>query len=348
MKAYKILFLALGVLLIGCSHTSVPTFDQMMEEMIVYRSTANLPQSYYVESETTLYENNKAIKKEKMKRWYESSSGRERIETYVKGEPVQFSVFNSKERIIYAQGQPKAFVQSEKHNQSGFQEPLVHSVLQMLQQDTSTHTIELVGEETIEGVETFYLVLKAKEQNAIVGDRQLWIDRKTWMLKKMVSVIGNIRYESSFKNFQKNPENLSKKFIMELPTDVEIVREETSNTNLGNLEELKSRFEQPFYFYPDRNGVSLQSIDQMNNMFTLTYIKEAQLYFLLTIKKTKEEINGDYQIRGNRAQLEKMAGLGHSLSWNEEGIRYTILDLTNVLSKEEIFDIATEMKKDDK
>jgi outer membrane lipoprotein-sorting protein len=346
MKVFKVLPFVLAMLLVGCSHSSIPTFNQMMEDMIVFSYTAELPNSYYLETGTTLYENNKIIKKETIHRWYETASARERMETHIKGEPVHYSVFNGKERLIYTEGQPKAFVQKEESNQSFIQGPTIHSVLQMLQQDSSTHTIKLIGEETIDNAKTYHIKMKAKEENTIFGERQLWIDQETWMLKKIISQMGNVRQETLFQHYQANPELPTDKFSLELPNGVEIVREGILENKVSQLEEIKTYWGQTFFHYPDTDGVALQSIDQTNDVFTLTYTKNDQLFFTITMKKTDVELTGDYLIRGKRsAELEKIPGLGHSLSWIEEGIHYTILDLANIFTENEILGIAEKMKK---
>ncbi|MFD2444616.1 DUF4367 domain-containing protein [Bacillus sp. CGMCC 1.16607] len=336
------------ILLSGCSQNRLTSYDQMMEEIIEYRMTTQIPDSYYIETETTIYENNKVQNQNTSKHWYEFKTGKERIETMPKGQPVQYSVYDGDNRIIYTDGDAKAVVMESQNNPLTKPKSMIDSIIQMLQEFSSTHEIKLVGEKEIDGAPTYHLKLKAKDQRAIFGDKELWINQETWMMKKMVSVIGNERQETLFKVYKANPSDLTEKFTLELPEGVEKI-EEPSARKFITLDEMKTYFNQSFYYFPSSEDIQIESVEESKGVISLSYTKEKQLtYFTVFMRKISEtdmKIQGDHMIRGNEAQLKKENGNGYSLSWSEDGIQYTIYDLANVVKKEEIMKIANAMKK---
>jgi outer membrane lipoprotein-sorting protein len=330
----------------ACGQNRLTSFEQMMDNMLEYRMQAEIPESYYLESVTFNYESEKRVNQERTKHWYEYKTGRERIETSSEDGNVQYSVFDGKERIVYSDGAKKAVVMKPQQDTLSTPESMIDNIIGMLQQLSSTHTIDIAGEEIIEDEETYHLKLNSKDQNAISGDMEIWINQKTWMIQKLIRVFGNEKQETIFTAYQANPENIEKMLSLELPKGVEVVRDE-DQTNIVSLEDIKKILNQSFYYYPETETVRWLPVEQQNDMISLSYVKENGLtYFTVFMKKAKDEIlTGDYEIRGNVANLTKSDGLGYTLSWMEEGIQYTIIDLANVLKKEEIFEIADKMKK---
>lgn len=330
----------------ACGQNRLTSFEQMIDKMLEYRMQAEIPDSYYLESVTFNYESGKRVNQERTKHWYEYKTGRERIETSSEDGNVQYSVFDGKERIVYSGGAQKAVVVKPQQDTLTTPESMIDNIIGMLQQLSSTHTIDIAGKEIIEDEETYHLQLKAKDQKAISGDMEIWINQKTWMIQKLIRVFGNEKQETIFTSYQVDPENMEKMFSLELPQGVEVVRD-ADQTNIVSLEDIKKILNQSFYYYPETETVRRLPGEQQNDMISLSYVKENGLtYFTVFMKKAKDEIlAGDYEIRGNAANLTKSDGLGYTLSWTEEGIQYTIIDLANVLKKEEILEIADKMKK---
>jgi outer membrane lipoprotein-sorting protein len=345
---YGMMIVFLLIFVSACSHsTQVSSFEGIMEKMIDYRNKTEIPASDYVESVTTIYENNEVVKKESMKKWYDYETGKERIETSPEGQPRQFSVFNGNERIVYIDGDSKAIILNPQNNAAAKPESMVDSIIQMLQQFSDTHHIDLEGEEEIEGVPTYYLKLKAKDQHAISGDKEIWIDQETWMLKRFMNVMGNERQETLYKRYEANPQHIAEKFTLELPAGVEKV-EDQLQTKMVTLDDIKEFFSQSFYYFPGTKQIQMLFGEQAQDMMNISYAKEGLTYFTLSLKKVDENdvsITGEYKVRNHSAELKKENGLGYSLTWLEDGIQYWIHDFANVLSKEEILQIAEDMKK---
>jgi outer membrane lipoprotein-sorting protein len=318
----------------------------MMQDMVEYRNQARTDDSYFMEGVTSIFENNKLVSKETMKRWYDNRTGKERLETIAEGEPTQFSVDNGVNRIVYREGDNIALVMESSSVMNQNPEPMVHSIVQMLQQFTNTHRIHLVGEEKIAGSQTYHLSLKANQSNAIDGDKEIWIDQDTWMIKKIISVIGNERQESLFYSYESNP-NLKDKFNLELPNHVKML-EDTMTSQPISLEEVKTMLGENAYFVPETENLQLSFIEEKNEVFTLSYMKESQLYFMVSMRKSSEintEPQNGIRIRESSAKLEKDKGNGYTLTWYEKGIQYTIYDFANVLEKEELLKIAGSMEQ---
>jgi outer membrane lipoprotein-sorting protein len=330
----------------ACGQNRFNSFQQIMDEMLECRMQAEIPDSYYLESVTSIYESNNRISQEKTKQWYEYKTGRERMETYLDDGIVQYSVYDGKERIVYSEGAKKAVVMKPQQDTLTTPESMIDNTIGMLQELSTTQTIHLEGEESVEGEETYHLELKAKDPNAISGDMEIWINQNTWLMKKISKVFGNERQETIFTTYEAEPEDIDKMFILELPQGVEVVTDADQTTVLG-LEDIREILDQPFYYYPETETVQLLPVEQQKDMVSLSYVKEDDLtYFTVFMKKAEDTtLEGDYEIRGNVANLQKSEGLGYTLSWIEEGIQYRIIDFANVLEKEEILEIANTMRK---
>lgn len=351
MKHFNRIGIMLGLLAIlisGCSQNRLTSFDQIMEGMIEYRKKTQTPASYYSETETTIYENDKVQSQETTKIWHEYETGKERMEVIVKDKPVHYSVFDGNNRIIYTEGDSKAVVMSQQNNPPVKPESMIDSIIQMLQEFSSSHEVTLIGEKEVDSVPTYHLMLKAKDRKAIIGDLELWINQETWTIKKMVSEVGNERQESLFKVFKANPSNLAEKFTLELPLGVEKI-EDSSARKFITLDEMKTYFNQSFYYFPSSEDIQFGSAEESNGVISLSYTKENGLTYLTVfmrkVAETDLKIQGDHMIRGNEAELNKENGNGYSLIWIEDGIQYTIYDLANVVKKEDILKIANAMKK---
>lgn len=346
-KMISAVCLASAIFVSGCSDSRFSSSEDIMEELLQQSEKAQVPNSIYQETVTTNYENDQMVNKETLKYWQDFETGKDRFEFRSDGNPTRYSVFNGQERIVYTEGEEQALIMGPPKNPPTKGVSTIDNLIQMIQSLSSTHEITFAGEEKIEGVDTYHLKLKAKDQNAIVGNQEFWINQETWMLKKAISEIGNKRQETLYTASEANPTVADNFYNFKLPEGVKRI-EDQSGLKIVSLDDIKSFFNQQIFYYPGTKEIQMLPGEQNDNFISINYTKEGLTYLTIFMEKAEEneeKIQGDYKIRGNAAQLTKQNGVGYSLTWIEDGIKYTIFDAPNVLKKEDILKIAENMEK---
>src|SRR5699024_4642831 len=77
-------------------------------------------------------------------------------------------------------------------------------------------------EAEIAGRDSYHLVAKAKEENTLFGDQELWIDKENWMVLKMIFNTGDSKTEMVYTKIDFNPRIPADTFTLDLPDDVEM------------------------------------------------------------------------------------------------------------------------------
>jgi outer membrane lipoprotein-sorting protein len=224
----------------------------------------------------------------------------------------------------------------------------------LLEQMKDTHTYEVVGEEEMLGFDTYHLKITANSKDSLLGDMEIWVDKKTWFTLKTVVNSSGIRSEVVYNEVDFAPEFSEDTFEVNLPEGVEISPMETEiPMNTGTIEEAKQALGQPFLLFHDDNQ-KVQQIEWNVIEGELNRTEVAILYsnsdniptFTLSIFPTPEgqgmEIEeSEWKVRGQKAEyMEEI----RALSWDEEGIRYSILIEHPELSVEEIIELTETMQ----
>src|SRR5690606_30081106 len=140
--------------------------------------------------------------------------------------------------------------------------------LRTLELIKNSHDITIGEEEKIAGHETYHLIAKAKKQNTLIGDMEVWVDKKTWMTLKTISVSGDMKITSEFTKFEPNSKVDDSKFTLDIPVDA-IVKTESIQppdqlTEQEAVEKLGS-----FLIFPESLGYTLEGIEDMGMAYTV-------------------------------------------------------------------------------
>lgn len=216
-----------------------------------------------------------------------------------------------------------------------------------------THSYELAGEEKILGFDTYHLKLKAKEKDGILGDMDLWIEEKSWFIMKSIIDSGDIRTETVYEEIDFSPKFEKDTFSLDLPEDVEIKEmEEEIKLETGTIEEAEKKLGEPFLIFAEED-IQLGKVewDELKGIvnrteLSLNYQKDDVHAFTYAVFKTPEDKgtelkSSDYKVRGQKTEYWKEI---NALTWDEEGLRYTIIIENPDLEVEEVIALTENMR----
>src|SRR5699024_10551899 len=140
----------------------------------------------------------------------------------------------------------------------------VNNLLEMVR---DTHEISSEGEAEIAGRDTYHLVAKAKEENTLFGDQELWIDKENWMVLKMIF----------YTKIDFNTKILADTFTLDLPDDMEMKNlDDMSNESEITLEEAKENIG-AFHYFPENEELDISTIEMIELQGELKR-KEVNIY----------------------------------------------------------------------
>jgi outer membrane lipoprotein-sorting protein len=337
----------LSISLVGCnseaSYSPQEIIDQALQE------TKEL-ESYYGEYTMDIDEAGVATVKEWMK------DGKRRIEMTVDDDHV-IAVNDGKQITTFSKKENKAsimtFENGELEELMGRSAKDSAQVLLNIVKDS--HDISIAGEEKIAGRDAYHITAKAQKKNTLLGDIEVWIDKKTWLtLKTITTNAGNVT-QQEYTKLEVNKKIDDALFAFDIPKGATVEQIDTlDQTAPTTLDEVKKQLGD-FLLLPEENGLTLSTILDMKveerPEFSFEYEKDEQPAFSVSVFKVVsnyETFGGnlaneeDIQVRGEKGTYMDLGEL-FVISWSENGYEYSIITENPELTKEEILAYAEEM-----
>ncbi|RKJ41280.1 hypothetical protein D7X33_36085 [Butyricicoccus sp. 1XD8-22] len=149
-------------------------------------------------------------------------------------------------------------------------------------------------------------------------------------------------------------------FKLELPDDVQIQDLlGVSDAQEVTLEEAVMKIEKPFLYVKEENGLTISRIEVVElegefnrNEVNIDYQKDGLPYFSMMVFQSPEEIGEEVEIIPGEQKVKVRNQEGfymemndfRSLSWQEEGLNYSILLIDSNLTLDEISEIVSDME----
>lgn len=349
MKRLLVLLTLVMFTLYGCS-SSLNEYspDQVIQNAL---NEKNEGEAYYAESTWTTKEQGKVTETMTMKEW-SSKDGKKRVETIGKDESENGITVNDGARLItYMPGDKKAFIFESEELASLNQQSPKEQAEQMLKLIKDTHEIEVIGEEKIADRNTFHLKATVKEDQSLIGNQEIWIDKENWFVLKTKSDTDEVTVKWMYTKIEFNPQMPDDLFTIDLPDDVEIESLESMlDTREVTFEEAKDQLRTSFLYIPDTKDLKIAYVGLLDlgsemerKEVTLEYEKEGLPYLSISIFETLAEtedgqleaIIGEKMIhvRGQEGMWSEKL---RTLYWQEEGLTYSIIVLDPNLSIEKL------------
>lgn len=340
----------LALSLAACSvEVSTVSPQEIIENVIKEK---NDPFSYYAESKTTFSDGTSLS----MKEWRDET-GKARTEVIDNLGHTSYSVNDGSTIWVYNLESNEVMKLSlDKSDLQSINKTPSDQVKTMLKTIEKTHTIKVIGNETLLNREVIHITATpSKQESNLFGEQELWIDKKTWFVLKNSSKIDNRTTITEYTDFNIKPVLTRDMFIFKIPEDAKIV--ELGNLNesfvVHDVQEAAKYIEKPFYYIGDQNDISLQditvfSIEDISAQLTFNYIKNNKPYFSLVVTSVEESnkvYNGKdgLDVRGQEAIISGNDGF-RSISWVEDGIGYAVLIDSADVTTEEIVALINAIK----
>ncbi|MFD3157797.1 outer membrane lipoprotein carrier protein LolA [Haloimpatiens sp. FM7330] len=322
--------------------------------------------SYYGESKCDMYENNKLISSTNIKEWYDSKLKKTRIEvkTTKGGKSEAVSVNDGKKILSYDKNLKLAFVVDDKEviNEAVNRQSSRTQMMNFLNRMKDTHKIKKLGEEEVDGIDTYHIVCEPKEKGALIGKFEAWITKDKWFVVKCINENGNFKTVVNYTKLDFSPKMDEKLFTIDIPKNIKIqnINEMGPTQREITLKEGAKLINKPILYYKGKD-VTLNKITVMEDKKTKELIELTEQYnknnlpaFNLSINKIKE-LNKDEKpvkvfsdekeivLRGKKATSIDNKIL-RSIGWNEDGFHYSVVISNPQMTIDEVKAIIEKMQ----
>lgn len=344
----------LGVVII-CLHGCSSETNQYSPDQVIQNALEELTPAYYGEAEFII--NHQGEETEEMMQEWRGNDGKLRIESqYQDGSHQTISVNNGHQLILYEVDRNKAFMIDDPELLSFNQPSLKEQADMLLELLRDTHEISTERSEEVAGRDTHHLVAKAKKSDALFGDVELWIDKETWLVLKMILRTGDLMTEMTYKTIDFHVKMSPDLFTIDLPEDVDI---ESLLTELEkkeiSLEKIPTEIGKPVIYFPETKELKISLIElyqQQSELdraeVSIDYTKNDLPLLTLSVFETVDHVPDDktgeiVNIR-NHEGTYTMLGEFRSLLWEEDGMTYSIILVDPNLTIEELGKMTEEME----
>lgn len=315
----------------------------------------NVSQSYNAKAVMITYENGEIVDETHVKEWI-AKDGRIRIESETSNDEKIIAVNNGVEVLTYIVNEKEVLVTDEQELLELNAPSLKEQAMHLLEIIYETHDVEVKGEDEIAGRKTFHIKARPKE-SSLYGEQEFWIDKQNWMILKSVATFGDSRLETVYKEIDFSDQFGDDIFQIDLPDDVKRINVgDLSNTKEVSLTEATEALGELFLYFPANNNVEIDKIelDQYNQSeferveISLEYTKDGLPLFSLGIFKSPDVANhlgeGEeaHTFRGKEGIYFSSSGF-RSLSWDEDGLRYSIIFHDPDFTLEQLVEMAEDM-----
>ncbi|WP_142759829.1 LolA family protein [Bacillus sp. HNG] len=235
--------------------------------------------------------------------------------------------------------------------------PLVDSspkeqLMTMLEAIKKTHDYDIVGEEKILDLNVYHIKATPNTDSNLFGEVELWIDQKTWFVVKSISVVEETKSEFEYKLLDFSPDFKEDTFTLDIPENVTITPIESNlEPEFGTLEDAQTELEQPFLVFSGED-MTVENVEIVNLQgivnrpeITVYYVHEGIPSVLVSVFPTPEDAGteikpGEWQVHGQNAEYDDFID---ALSWDENGLRYTIIIQNPDLEMKAVLDMTENM-----
>lgn len=331
-----------AVLILGSSTgCGIGKTSLLPEKIVANAMEANKkPQSYYMESKSTTYENGKLSEESTIKQWNDASGEKCKVRveviSKVDGKTHDAISVNNGEKIIVYSKTDKQAMTSKVLTPINNTSPKEQST-RILEAIKKTHDIKNIGEEEINGFKTLHIKAIPRNKNTLFGEIDFWIDKKTWFTIKSIALSGNIKSESICTKLDFETNFTPEMFKIDIPSDIKIINLDESSTKEKDIsfEDAQKNIGKPILSLKEESGYTLKSMKLSGegtkySEIVQEYQKNNKPSFTLSMGryvKTNDDdkIPGEEEIKV-RGQKGSLITDGITIiCWSENGVRYSFI-----------------------
>ncbi|MEH7235525.1 LolA family protein [Bacillus sp. JJ1562] len=306
--------------------------------------------SYYGEGIIKLTTNGEVTEDASFKEYAAEDGKRKIITTGLTSGLESYALNDGKQVISYEKGSETAF--SIGLTEESMQASPKEQLMTMLEAIKKTHEYEIVGEEKILDLNVYHIKATPNTASNLFGEVEFWIDQKTWFVVKSISVVGEMKSEFEYKLLDFSPDFKEDTFTLDIPENVTITPIESElEPNFGSLEDAQTALDQPFLVFSGED-ITVENVEIVNIQgvinrpeITVYYLNKGVPSVLVSIFPTPEDAGteikpGEWQVHGQNAEYDDFI---NALSWDENGLRYTIIIQNPDIKIEDVLEMTKDM-----
>ncbi|SES15945.1 hypothetical protein SAMN04487944_12110 [Gracilibacillus ureilyticus] len=346
--------LSIGFLLAACSEEELAQYspDQIVAKAVEENGALD---GYYMKAQFEVFQGEEKIDDSIIEQWNDNKNGRTKVASETANGEKSMSVNDGEKVIFYSSLQDEAF-EMDSPEMEGQLAGQTHreQMDEALKRVRETHNIEIIGEEELNGFNTYHIKAVPKKEDAALGEEEYWITTDHWFIVKNISKTDELSITYTVNELKVNPSFDENTFVMDLPEGVEIKPlDETDPAEEVTLAEAAEIYGQPVLTSKDYDLVMIDKFEmesfnrtEVNQQFE----KDSIVQFLLTSFESPEgeglsagmESEEEIQVRGVDAVY--MDDVIQNLIWDEDGLRYSLLAQNADLTKEDLIEIAENLE----
>ncbi|THE11239.1 outer membrane lipoprotein carrier protein LolA [Bacillus timonensis] len=350
----KKIVLLIAILLTGLLSACMGGMTVSSEEIVTkVLSAKDSKLSYYGEGVIKLTTAGEVTENASFKE-YAAEDGKRKIITTGDANGHESSVLNDGKQVIsYDAGSESAFsIDLTEDSMPLLDSSPKEQLMTMLEAIKKTHDYEIVGEEKILDLNVYHIKAAPNTNSNLFGEVELWIDQKTWFVVKSISVVEETKSEFEYKLLDFSPDFKEDTFTLDIPESVTVTPIESNlEPDFGTLEDAQTELAQPFLVFTEED-MTVENVEIVNLQgivnrpeITVYYAYEGLPSVLVSIFPTPEEAGteikpGEWEVRGQHADYDDFID---ALSWDENGLRYTIIIQNPDLEMEAILKMTENM-----
>ncbi|MBP3951883.1 LolA family protein [Bacillus suaedae] len=348
--------ISLGLVLGACSvqETGHYSPDEIVANAVEQNNDI---QGYYMKVDFEVYKGQELIDDSTMEQWMDNEGNRTKVISATADGEVTMSLNDGKKVIFYSDSQEAAYEMDAPELSSEWTGQNQREQIEITLEETrKTHDIELIGDEELNGFDTFHIKAVPKEKNSLRGVEEYWVTKEHWMIVQSITESDDIKVNYKVTELEVNPSFDDQTFTLDLPEGVEIKPfEEMNPAEEVTLEDAAAIYGQPILTITD-GGYELVRIEQfrMENFdrteISQEYQKDGFSQLILSSFETPEEEGlpigfgkeEEIELRGTTAIYTEEVIT--NLIWDEAGLRYSLLVQNPDLTKEDVIKIAENLE----
>ncbi|WP_345240401.1 LolA family protein [Pontibacillus salipaludis] len=312
---------------------------------------------FHMKAQFDVYQGEEQIDDSSMEQWMDYENMRTKVIAVDQSGKESKSLNDGETITLYTEGDKEAYEMEapDLSNPNLMGSNQREQIQNTLNETRKTHTIELIGEEEVNGIETYHIKATPKEKGTIRGEEEYWIEKESWIIVKTITKSDNMKVEYTVTELEIDPSFKENTFTIDLPEGVEVLPFEALDpTETVTLEEAQTGLEQPFLYLPEGEyeidkveKFKVESLDRTE--VSLQYKQDEVVQFTLSIFPTPEESLSmgfenaeEVTVRGVKG--EYTSDVIQNLTWDEEGLRYSLLSHNPELTKEALLEISEKLE----
>lgn len=196
-----------------------------------------------------------------------------------------------------------------------------------------THEIKVAGEEKIAGRNTYHIIATTKEENNLIGNLEMWVDKENWMVLKSITNGASLEMVTEYKVFDLSPKIEKDLFVLEIPEGV-VVEKPDMDIVFEQVEMATVKEKLGAFLIFGEHDLIVESIQDYGSEsrleYAFSYSKDSEKWLTLSVFPSSQVVEDDVSLGEEKITVRGIEGeqldLGEFrfIQWSENNLTYNV------------------------